>query len=1470
MSKIIKHRRKFSIFLVFLLVIQLFGGNTIVFAANQSSLVKNSSFEEVEEDTSGNWENGIAATNWNEVWKPIGEPLVSVTDEESYSGEHSIEIYAEETSRASLTQEVDIQDNNTYILSGWIKTDQVTSQQGARLRIVSFKGDEQLRGIFYSARVDGTSDWTYIEEIFVPEAGVDNVRVQFFLEEGTGTAWFDDVNLEKVEEDTILQNGSFESFEESTAPAWENNQAFNWNVWKPTGNPLVDVANDEAYEGNHSLKISAESQGRAAVSQDVPITGGQTYKVSSWIKTEDVSNTARMRVVYYEGDTQIELVHFGNVSNTKDWTKVEKVMTPPENIDSLRIQNFLEAGTGTAWFDNLVVEEWVPVESLTLAEEEITLIQQDSVEIGWEVLPETATDQHVDWVSSNESVAMVEDGVVTAITEGTANINAITRDGSITESLVVHVQASGEEIPVESIDITTTVGEINEGYYTLLSVGLTPISASKNSLNWVSTNENVATVEDGLVKGVSPGVTEISAETADGSVKSEPVTIEVKAYQQDEYDELRFRWREDLLGEEAFDPTNEKMIKVVEDQTESSQELWMTLVKNNNRSFLWNNLNSTTDSTVITTNYRNLYALTKSFVTKESTLYHDTELLEDITAAMEWMYENQYNENISQYSNWWHWEIGAPRALNDIVVLLYEYLDPETIEKYMNVVDHFQPDPTMSGATTPDRHREALGANRIDVSKVVSVRGIIVKDSEKIAATRDAISQVLEYVDEGNGFYRDGSFVQHEDIAYTGSYGTVLLGGATEILELLSNSSWEVVDSNIDNIYQWVYDSYMPIMYKGSLMDMIRGRAISRENAQTTRTGRAVIRPLIRLAQFAPEPHSQRFKEMAKYWIQENHYFSYIDNSSNFRDIQLANEILEDQSIESRIDNNYHKNFAAMDRVVHKRLDYTFGISMYSNRIQNYEDMNNENRKGWYTGEGMTYLYNNDLSQFDNGFWPTVDPYRLPGTTVDTRPRYDGDGMHRSVEAWVGGSVLQDKYGTTGMSYNSDNSSLTAKKSWFMFDDEIVALGAGITNQDDYNVETIVENRKISDDGSNKFVINDETLSEGLGEERTIEDANWAFLEGNIAESDIGYYFPEPTTIQVKKEQREGAWSDVNYTESNELIQRSYATMWIDHGERPTDDNYSYVLLPNKTEQEVKSYAQEPEIEILENNAALQAVQHISKNIMGVNFWEDETQTVGTLTSHQKSSVTLENTEAGLEIAISDPTMENDEFIEIEIKEEGLQVLENDERIEVLQLSPTIKLQLDTKDAKGQSFSATIQTDIMPVDPILDVTGLTDGLTVSSPALAFTVYGEDYRGQQLAPLVTLNENEVTENADGEYTVELIEGENLITISVTDEGGREVSESYSIIYELEETGTDEPEETEDPTETEDPSTNDPDIDEDDESIVVDEEDKNNENAGDSELPKTASTIYNFMLLGGLLLASGLLMVSVRKRKLKVTE
>ena len=75
-----------------------------------------------------------------------------------------------------------------------------------------------------------------------------------------------------------------------------------------------------------------------------------------------------------------------------------------------------------------------------------------------------------------------------------------------------------------------------------------------------------------------------------------------------------------------------------------------------------------------------------------------------------------------------------------------------------------------------------------------------------------------------------------------------------------------------------------------------------------------------------------------------------------------------------------------MDKAISQINGVGLGISFSSTRNGKYESINGENNIGWYEGDGMTYIYFSP-NDYANSYWPYVNPYRLPGTTVTNAPR---------------------------------------------------------------------------------------------------------------------------------------------------------------------------------------------------------------------------------------------------------------------------------------------------------------------------------------------------------------------------------------------------------------------------------------------------------------------------------------------------
>jgi len=770
----------------------------------------------------------------------------------------------------------------------------------------------------------------------------------------------------------------------------------------------------------------------------------------------------------------------------------------------------------------------------------------------------------------------------------------------------------------------------------------------------------------------------------------------------DEYDGLRGKWSDMLTGGSAINTADTdiaaKINSIVSQASTCNPSpcatgtgYWDKMDRSAGRTYLWSDLTTaTTQSGGIDDTWKmvqRLKAMALAYATTGSRLKGNLTLKTDIVNALDWIQANRYNTTITKYGNWWTWEIGVPLELNDVTVLMYNDLTTTQISNYMAAIARNTPNVSTSGA------------NRIWKATVVAVSGVILKDSAKLANARDGLSNVFTYASATgtDGFYRDGSFIQHGYAPYTGGYGKDLLINLSDVMYLLSGSTWAVTDPNAANVYRWIYDSYEPLIYKGAIMDMVRGREISRSYTSDHDAGHAVIRGIIRVSQFAPAADANAFRGMVKYWLQS-------DTSRNFYASESINMIVLAKQIVSTATSRgelvKHKNYPVMNRTVHLRPGFGVGLATSSNRIYNFEYVNFENRRAWYTSNGTLFLYNNDLAQYSGSYWATVNAYRMPGTTEDTISKGNGTGAsYLSPSTWAGGTELLGLYGIQGMEYDAYGnnpadattySSLTAKKSYFMFDDEIVAVGSDINSTDNRTIETTVENRKLNSAGNNALTVNGTAKSTALGWTESMTGVNWAHMAGSVSGSDIGYYFPGGTSLKGIRETRTGNWNALNGGESNAAVTSNFLTLWMDHGANPSSASYQYVLLPNKSSSQVSAYAASPNVSILEKTGDAHAVKENSLNIIGVNFWKDMVKTVSGITSNKKASVMTRETSSDLEIAVADPTHANTGTIDVEINKSAYGVISADTGVTVTQTSPTIKLTVNVNASAGKTFKVKL------------------------------------------------------------------------------------------------------------------------------------------------------------------------------------
>lgn len=779
-----------------------------------------------------------------------------------------------------------------------------------------------------------------------------------------------------------------------------------------------------------------------------------------------------------------------------------------------------------------------------------------------------------------------------------------------------------------------------------------------------------------------------------------------------EFDTLRGRWHTLLTGSGTSDPSDPDAASRIRELTAAAERRWRSMDVSDKASAPWSELDIEAASRHLTESFRRVSEMALAYRTEGAPLFVHEKLRSDILHALEALHDGYYNEALPIRDNWWDWQIGTPLEIIDSITLMHDEMTGEQLAGSLRAVEHFESKLAFSGA------------NLVWVCTIAIVTGILAKDGRKVAEARDRLAPAFRRVERGDGFYKDGSFVQHQFYAYTGGYGLSLLYHVSRLLYLLEGTSFDFAPEHKEEIRSWVFDSYGPLLYKGAMMDMVRGREVAREQMQDQQAGRLMIEAVVTMSANGTCPQTLELKRAAKYWLIEDDRPNRFAGSSVFF-ISAAKALLRDEALAPMAEPIGCVLYNGMDRVVHQRSCFGLGISMSSARIANYESIIGENFRGWYTGDGMTFVYNGDHGQFSGDYWPTVQAYRLPGTTVDTQARADESGFgYQSGEHWAGGAgigsggdaaggesrpdgrpgIARHEFAAVGMALQAWNSPLRARKSWFLFGDEIAALGSGISCPEQHvgigwdgkrrRTETIVENRKLGEEGANRFIVDDVEKPSGMDWSEQMTGVSWAHLAGSEPGYGIGYYFPGGATVNGLREERRDRWRSINIrNDSDREASNSFLSLWFDHGTSPERADYAYVLLPGLTASETGNYAADPGIVVAANTEDVHAVRHAGFGVMGANFWTDSLRQVDMdgqpyLSSSRKAAVMTREIGGRLEISVADPTQVNTDTIEIEINRAAVASEYADKGVEVLQLAPTIKLAIHTAGAQGASFKA--------------------------------------------------------------------------------------------------------------------------------------------------------------------------------------
>lgn len=563
--------------------------------------------------------------------------------------------------------------------------------------------------------------------------------------------------------------------------------------------------------------------------------------------------------------------------------------------------------------------------------------------------------------------------------------------------------------------------------------------------------------------------------------------------------------------------------------------------------------------------------MTINYVKPSSSLFENKDLLAGIEKALSYW----YTANPS-CENWYKNVIAKQFYFNVIALLLQDKIDPSLHEKMVNDLTE---EPSMTGS------------NRTLVATSTIYRGVLENNEVRIrSGVKGVTDQVIVTTKEG--IQPDYSFHQHGHFIYNGSYGHNFLRESIWLATMVNGTSFAYTEEQIKTLRDYYLEGTR-WMLRGGLFDFnVRGRQVGRPEGGLL-SAEKIIPQLDQFIIADPE-YSEAYKESKKHV-----------------------ESLTPQAIEG------NRHFWRSDYTVHHRPQYFTSLKMCSERTVGIElNMNSENKLGYWLPYGLTYI--NRRGDEYQGIFPAWDWARLPGVT---NPYFEyeekGKGKAYTQKTSFVGGVSDGKYGVSAMDFSQNETS--AKKSWFWFDEEWVALGAGIQSNHEAPIVTGVNQcRQIGD------VIVDGRLFSNA--QKTLNNPSW------VMHDSVAYIFPEKQQVEIKAEIQEGNLQSIYGLGIDSVYAPQVFSLWFDHGKNPKDKSYSYMVSPGKTSEAIADYVQKLTINILSNTSLIQAVTNKGLQLTGIVFYEPgEFSDTGMSIKVNEPCLVLVDQNKGV-ITVSDPT----------------------------------------------------------------------------------------------------------------------------------------------------------------------------------------------------------------------------------------
>ena len=586
-----------------------------------------------------------------------------------------------------------------------------------------------------------------------------------------------------------------------------------------------------------------------------------------------------------------------------------------------------------------------------------------------------------------------------------------------------------------------------------------------------------------------------------------------------------------------------------------------------------------------------LWLMAKAYHTQGQSLYRDPRLLADIDAALAHT-KTFYGASIIPTGNWWFWTIGIPIDLGPTLVLMQGHVNQQIVDDLTTAIHlRILNSPTVRGLVGPT----PTGQNLVWSSYTHLCLGLLKNDQARLAAVREAMASVARPT-TGEGIKRDRSFHQHGAQLYTGGYGGQFASDVARYALIARGTSYTLPADALTSFSDYVADGIAWSLH-GDYFDV---SVISREVSRPTTTGFNGMAALVQAAQF-DSPRSAEIRSAAAKMLQ---------SWRGTMPIELAGAAAKVESVRySAVWPSGHRHYFASDYSVHRRNGWFASVKMFSTRTKSGEKTNEENLLGSRQSDGRFYLVLKGDEYFGRNVWPALDWTRLPGTTVEQKAD-TADATYGYGRSTFAGGTSDGVNGVSAMELVPLSSVLTAKKSWFFFDDAIVFLTNSIRSTSANRVETIVNQ-----------VSTNATL--------TRRD-DWAHLDN------VGYWFPSGGSLQTSRTTRSGTWAALGGSTDATVHAKPFTALWLDHGTAPVNATAEYVIVPDVTSSTaMAAWAASRPISILVNNDIASAARDNRNGNLGITFWR--AGSVDGIQSSAPAVVYMTSTRDTMRVSAADP-----------------------------------------------------------------------------------------------------------------------------------------------------------------------------------------------------------------------------------------